>query len=129
MSSILVIEDELSLRQVFVRMLSGDGHTVIEACDGQEGLRILKSQQPDIVLTDIVMPNADGIEIIAANRRLPHPAKLIAMSGAIGLGPDYLKTATELGADYALKKPFRQPELRAAIAACLGEQPSNRRYA
>ena len=129
MSSILVIEDEPSLRQVFVRMLTGDGHTVIEACDGQEGLRILKSAEPDIVLTDIIMPNADGIEIIAANRRLPHPAKLIAMSGAGGLGPDYLKTAIELGADYALKKPFRHAELQAAVAACLGAHTDDRRYA
>ena len=128
MASILVIEDEPSLRQVFVRMLRVDGHDVTEACDGHEGLRALKLAQPDIILTDIVMPKADGIEIITANRRLPHPAKLIAMSGTGGLGPDYLRTALELGADYALKKPFRQAELREAIAACVGP-PSDRRYA
>jgi CheY-like chemotaxis protein len=129
MASILVIEDEPSLRQVFVRMLSGDGHAVNEACDGREALRFLKSQRPDLILTDIVMPNGDGIEVIAANRQLPHPAKLIAMSGAGGLGPDYLKVALELGADYALKKPFRTTELRAAIAACLGADSPERRYA
>ncbi len=120
MASVLVIEDESSLRQIFVRMLSGDGHMVSEARDGQEALRLLKSHEPDVSLTDIVMPNADGIEVIAANRRRKHPAKLIAMSGVGGFGPDYLKTALELGADYALKKPFRYAELRAAILACLG---------
>jgi two-component system chemotaxis response regulator CheY len=127
MASILVIEDETSLRQVFVRMLAGDGHAVSEACDGRDALRLLRTQRPDLILTDIVMPNADGIEVIAANRQFTHPAKLIAMSGAGGLGPDYLKTAIELGADYALKKPFRYADLREAVAACLGA--SERRYA
>jgi CheY-like chemotaxis protein len=129
MASILVIEDEAALRQVFVRMLRGDGHAVSEARDGSEALRFLKSQQPDLILTDIVMPNVDGIEVIAANRRSLQPAKLIAMSGTSGLGPDYLKTALELGANYALKKPFRIAELRAAVTACLDPEASARRYA
>lgn len=129
MASILVIEDETALRQVFARMLRGDGHSVSEARDGSEALRFLKTQQPDLILTDIVMPNVDGIEVIAANRRSPQPAKLIAMSGTAGLGPDYLKTALDLGAHYALKKPFRIAELRAAVAACLDPEGSTRRYA
>ncbi len=123
MASILLIENEPSLRQAIARMLVADGHTVNEARDGREGLRLLNTAPADIVLTDIVMPNADGIEVIVANRRLPRRAKLIAMSGAIGLGPDYLKTALELGADQTLKKPFRHADLKAAVAACLDGNP------
>ena len=120
MAVVLLIEDEASLRQVFVRMLAGEGHRVIEARDGHEALRLLRGLEPDVILTDIVMPNLDGFEVIAANRLRAHQAKVIAMSGVSGLGPDYLKSALELGADYALQKPFRATELRAAILACLG---------
>jgi two-component system, chemotaxis family, chemotaxis protein CheY len=129
MASILLIEIETSLRQAIARMLAGDGHHVVEARDGREGLHMLRSRRPDIVLTDIVMPNADGIEVITANRQSPQPAKLIAMSGAAGLGPSYLKAAVELGADGALTKPFRHAELSAAIAACLDGNLEERRYA
>jgi len=129
MASILVIEDEASLRKVFMRMLSADGHAVTEARDGADALRLLKSLQPDLILTDIVMPDVDGLEIIAANRKRAQPAKLIAMSGTAGLGPDYLRTALELGADYALQKPFRAAELRAAVAACLDQGLPDQRYA
>jgi CheY-like chemotaxis protein len=124
MAAVLVIEDETSLRQVFVRMLAGEGHRVTEARDGQEALRLLRSLEPQIILTDIVMPNVDGFEVIAANRRRAHPAKIIAMSGVSGFGPDYLKTALELGADYALEKPFRAAELYETILACLGAAAS-----
>jgi CheY-like chemotaxis protein len=125
MAAVLVIEDEASLRQVFARMLAGDGHRVIEARDGREAMRLLPGLEPDVILTDIVMPNLDGFEVIAANRRRACPAKVIAMSGAGGLGPDYLKSALELGADYALQKPFRAAELRAAILACLGAEAAS----
>jgi CheY-like chemotaxis protein len=129
MASILLIETETSLRCSIARLLAGEGHQVTEACDGGEGLRFLKTQRPDIILTDIIMPHADGIEVIAANRRLQTPSKLIAMHGGGGLGPDYLNAAMELGADGALKKPFRHADLQAAIARCLGESTPARRYA
>lgn len=129
MASILLIEIETSLRRSIAHLLAGDGHDVNEARDGREGLRFLRAQRPDIILTDIIMPNADGIEIIAANRQLRQPAKLIAMSGGSGSGPDYLKAAVALGADCGLKKPFHHAELKAAIAACLGIGSLEHRYA
>jgi two-component system, chemotaxis family, chemotaxis protein CheY len=129
MASILLIETENALRRSIAGLLAAGGHEVHEARDGREGLRLLQSQRPDIILTDIVMPHADGIEVIAANRRLSPPAKLVAMHTGCGLGPDYLKAALELGADRALKKPFRPAELEAAIAACVTEDTPARRYA
>lgn len=128
MASILVIETEASLRRSIARLLAEDGHAVSEARDGREGLRRLATEQPDIVLTDIIMPHADGIEVLTANRRLPHPARLIAMHRG-GLGPDYLKAAIELGADGTLTKPFERADLQAAIAACLAEGAPAQRYA
>ncbi len=129
MASILLIETETALRQSIARMLIAEGHAVREARDGREGLRFLAAQRFDLILTDIVMPYADGIEVIAANRRLSPPAKLIAMHAGCGLGPDYLKAAIALGADHALKKPFRRADLQTAIAACLAENTPTRRYA
>jgi DNA-binding response OmpR family regulator len=127
---ILVIEDEPTMSRAVARMLRADGHDVSEARDGREGIRLLMAQHPDIVMTDIVMPNADGLEVIVANRAAPHRAKLIAMTGAQALGgPDHLKIARELGADFVLRKPFRLSDLQAAVASCRKERSSALGYA
>lgn len=128
MAFILLIETETALRRSIARLLAEDGHRVSEARDGREGLRRLTAERPDIVLTDIIMPHADGLEVLTANRRHARPARLIAMHRG-GLGPDYLKAAIELGADGALSKPFRRADLQAAIAACLAEDAPAQRYA
>lgn len=129
MAVILLIENEPALRKTLARMLHMAGHDVREASDGKEGLRLLKSIEPEIILTDIFMPNADGIEVIAENRQRQNPAKLIAMTGASGLGLDYLKVAAELGADRTLRKPFRLTALKETIDACLSGQADSLRWA
>lgn len=119
MASILVIEDEPPLRQAIARVLSDGGHDIFVARDGREGLRLLRTLRPDIVLTDIFMPNVDGIEVLIANRCLARPSRLIAMSEAKHRGGfHYLNIAIELGAELVLEKPIRWHELHAAIA-CL----------
>ena len=118
MAFILLIEDEPNLLSAIARMLRADGHDVAEARGGREGLRLLKNGL-DIVVTDILMPTTDGIEIMAANRKSQRPAKLIAMTGTAGMGGmDYLAVARTLGADATLRKPFRRAELQAAIEGC-----------
>ncbi len=118
MGFILLIEDEPNLLRAIARMIRADGHDVAEARGGQEGLRLLKNG-PDIIVTDILMPTTDGIEIMAANRALRRPAKLIAMTGAPACGQmDYLTIARSLGADATLRKPFRRADIQAAIETC-----------
>lgn len=120
MALVLVIDDDVNFAEIVALFLAGEGHEPIVAHNGRAGLRLIYSQHPDIVLTDILMPDTDGIEVILANRKAPAPAKLIAMSGALGNGDhDYLKFARDLGADAVLQKPFELAELGEAIALCL----------
>lgn len=120
MALVLVIDDDVNFAEILALFLAGEGHEPILARDGREGLRLIYSQRPDLVLTDILMPDTDGIEVILANRKAPVPAKLIAMTGALANGDqDYLKFARDLGADAVLHKPFELSELGEAIAACL----------
>ena len=118
MSRILVIEDEKRLRREIVEMLTDEGHEVLEAADGREGIDLLKAERPEIVLTDIFMPNVDGFEVINTNRTQPKPSRLIAMSepGALRYY-DSLSIALKLGAEIVLTKPIDWHELRAAILA------------
>ena len=99
MATILVIEDERIVRTVIRRFLEKAGHTVIEAEDGRIGLRLFKEQPVDLVITDIIMPNSEGIETIANLRKERRDLPIIAMSGGGTVGPvDYLDLARRFGA-------------------------------
>lgn len=92
------------------------GHTVIEARNGIEGLASFPADGVDLVITDIVMPGKEGIEVITELRRLHPQLKILAISGGGRVGSkDYLSIATFLGAAKVLAKPFTAQELVAAI--------------
>ncbi len=114
---ILVIDDDISITRLLKKILENEGHTVQTACDGKEGLSILDDKTDiDLVITDIVMPEKEGIETIMAIRRNKYDVKIIAISGGGRLKPDsYLTVAEKLGADEVLKKPFDTMELLDAI--------------
>lgn len=123
MALILVIDDEPKTRQMVRRVVMSANHVVIEAEDGEAGLRRLQSEQPALVVTDILMPNKEGIETITDIRRISPTTKIIAMSGA---GPTqgmlYLDAAEKLGADAVLPKPFRATELLDAVDRLLASR-------
>jgi CheY-like chemotaxis protein len=116
MASILVIDDEAAMRQVLMRVLCGAGHTVHEATDGRSGLRLFRESRPALVITDLVMPGAEGIETIRALQRDDPAIPILAISGS---DPIYLGFATRLGAAAALSKPFSLDELLATVTALL----------
>jgi len=102
-------------------MLVHHGHTVMEARDGHEGLQLFPSTHADLVITDIVMPEQEGIEVVMALRS-EHPGlKIIAISGGgrTNAAEDYLQLARRLGADLTLAKPFASAALLAAIQELL----------
>jgi CheY-like chemotaxis protein len=118
MGRILVIDDEAQLRQVLERMLKGAGHEVIVAGNGDEGLKEFQRTAPDLVITDIFMPERDGFETIIHLRKLNPKIPVIAISGKPA-GRVMLSVAEKLGTTAVLEKPFTLEQLLAAVGKAL----------
>jgi YesN/AraC family two-component response regulator len=124
MAHILVIDDEDLVRHTLREMLESAGHRVSEAENGNEGLRRFTEAPADLVITDIIMPEKEGVETIQILLRQHPGLKVIAISGGGRTGNfDYLALAKKLGANRILKKPFRKSELLEAVDACLDGAP------
>ncbi len=109
---ILVIEDDSSIRSAINTLLSRKGYTVVEASHGREGLSILQDFGVDLVITDIFMPNMDGLEVIRSIRKTNKELKVIAISGGGQMHlTESLNWAKAFGADKTLMKPIKHTEL------------------
>jgi len=109
---ILLIDDESEIRKLFIKKLAGRGYEIIEACDGKEGIKLYHEARPDLVITDLVMPEKEGIETITELKREFPNVKIIAISGGGRNVPDgYLQVAKSLGAERTFFKPIDWPEL------------------
>jgi CheY-like chemotaxis protein len=119
MLTVLLIEDEPEMRQVLARAL-GRRYRVVEAESGDEGLEALRRHRPDLVVTDIIMPDRDGIETIREIQEAAPGTKIIAISGG-GFSTSQLfpETARAFGADAVLTKPFPLERLMAEVASLL----------
>ncbi len=111
---VLLVDDDAVLLSVLARAFSAAGYVTKTAENGRKALELTKVHQPHLIVTDIVMPEMEGIGVIMAIKQMAYPPKIIAMSGA---GPggrrNYLKWAEHLGADGVLSKPFRLAEMLA----------------
>ena len=120
MSAILVIDDDSQVLQVLSEMLRLEGHEVTMAENGREGMTCFDKDEFDLVITDIIMPDREGLETIADLRQRSKSLPIIAISGGGRSGSmDYLETARYLGADTTLSKPFGRDELLRAVNAAL----------
>jgi CheY-like chemotaxis protein len=118
--SILVVDDEPGIRELLALMLEGAGHTVVAAEDGMQAPKILESQKIDVVITDLLMPERDGLEFITEVRKKHPEVKIIAMSGGGRIARDsYLRIAKNFGAHLLLEKPFSQSSVLAAVESVL----------
>lgn len=118
MSRILVIDDDPDIRAVLGWSLKSAGYEVALAADGREGLSAYRAQPADLVITDIYMPNQDGLETIhELDQRYPRPA-IIAMSGRAIAGT-MLTIARNLGAIQILQKPFSIDDVLQAVGQAL----------
>lgn len=117
MAEILVIDDDPQMRRLLTRILTGAGHTVREAANGKAGIESFRQAQPALVITDIVMPDVEGIELIRELRREAPTIPILAISGS--RYPVYLRAATILGATAKLEKPFEKDKLLQAVAELL----------
>lgn len=118
---ILVFDDDPALRAVLIAVLRNAGFEAEGASDGAAGMALFRRQPADLVITDIVMPNQEGIETVRELRRLSPTVKIIAISDGGRTGSlNFLRIAKEFGADAALAKPFRNPELIDLVKQLLG---------
>lgn len=101
---ILVIDDDLLLLRTITRILVADGHEVLTASESERGMTLFRQKNPELVITDIVMPKQEGLETILTLRRDDSPVKIIAMSGT---DAEMLDIAALIGADAVIEKPFR----------------------
>ena len=116
MACILIIDDDRQVREMLKKMLERNGYDVLAAKDGNEGLNVYRNSKVDLVITDILMPEKEGIQTIMELRRNFPDVKIIAMSGGGTVGPEtYLAMARELGADRTLSKPFTMATLTGMV--------------
>lgn len=122
MPGILIIDDDVAIRSMMSQILSSAGYQVSTAADGKAGINLYRENPTDLIITDLVMPEKDGIELIMELRREFPQAKVIAMSGGSQYGNmDYLKTARMLGALRVLDKPFEIDTLLQIVSESIGE--------
>lgn len=130
MPHILIVDDDLDLRQILERLLTIKGYQVSSAGNGKSAIAIIDRQPIDLVITDIIMPDMDGLELISALRQRPDPPRIIAISGGSGrLDSGYLlRMARSMKVDKLLEKPLAIATIDAAISEVLGmpaqENPS-----
>lgn len=122
MAHILLIEDDPAVRDTFEIILSTDNHQVTTAENGAVGLERLAAGGIDLVLTDIIMPQCDGVEVIRTMRRQSDAPPVIAISGGARTSSvNYLEVAQMLGAQQILSKPVGALELLGAVKKVLAE--------
>ena len=122
MHRILVVDDEESLRLLLSRALQKAGYEVVTAANGAAAVELFRAQPADLVITDLVMPEKEGIETILELRQLQPGLKIIAMSGGGYMeAQDYLQMAGKLGAMGTLSKPFTAQRVQELVAELLQE--------
>jgi DNA-binding response OmpR family regulator len=113
---ILVVDDNEDLRTTIQALLQADGFEVAVAADGEAALLLHRAHPADVVVTDLFMPDKDGIETIIELKKLYPTVKIVAMSGWTSTqGSDYLQVAREIGAAVTLQKPFDPLELSRVV--------------
>ena len=116
MARILVVDDNTTLRMMMRETLEKAGHEVVEACNGVEGIERAHAESFDLVITDIIMPDKEGIETIIELRKSYPDLKIIAASaGGKVNAEEYLETAKAFGANLTLVKPFGRKDILQAV--------------
>lgn len=126
MTRILLVDDDDSFRKMVHVTLERAGYHVVDANDGNKALNLFRAQPPDLVITDLIMPDKEGLETIMELRAAQPDMKIIAMSGGGRNRPgDYLKVARQMGAAQVLAKPFSSQELLDCVRTVIGADPVN----
>lgn len=120
MQRVLIIDDDEQFRALLYEILDRAGFEVVEAGNGVDGLKLYRQQPADLVITDLIMPEKEGVETIMELRDEFPEARIIAISGGERIGGrDYLPIAARLGARRTLAKPFSRQEILTAVRETL----------
>ena len=119
MAVIFLVEDEAELRTRLKELLLKSGYEVWEFTNGKDVLDMYQRRRPDLVITDLVMPEKEGLELLLDLRRIVQNAKCIAMSEDGPAGEAYLQVARKFGAKLGLTKPFTDEEFLQAVVTVL----------
>ena len=124
MVQIVLAEDDSQERTLYRKFLKNESFTIFEAETGEEAIRIVREKKADILITDILMPSMNGLEVIASLKQESPKTKIIAISGGnTATDPaDGLKMASILGAIRTLRKPFSREELKQAVACTINSE-------
>lgn len=120
MATILAVDDSASLRQMVSFTLKSEGHQVVEAADGEEGLRSAKTQKFDLVITDVNMPRMDGISLIRELRALSNYKSVPLLMLTTESGDDKKQEGKQAGATGWIVKPFNPEKLLSVVQRVLG---------
>jgi len=125
MANILVIDDDATIQLVFSQFLTSLGHEIMQAENGKKGMSMIQETRPDLVITDIMMPEMDGLEILMQLRSTHDSVPVIAISGGMrSLPVNFLQQAKLFGARYVFEKPVPLEVLRNAVTELLDEEPT-----
>ncbi len=122
MKKILIIDDEPVIRIMLTQLFEKNNYEVLEASDGNIGIALFKKHKPDLVITDLIMPEKEGLETIREIRESDQNIKIIAISGGGTVNSEtYLQAAEKLGAQYSFEKPLKIDELLSAVKGLLND--------
>lgn len=121
MATILVVDDEPMMRDALRQMLEREGFGVLTASDGKEGVSVCLARKPDLVISDIIMPGMDGLDMLAKLRQEAYKGPILAISGGDRvITPQFgLQSARLIGAAEVLEKPFTRQQLMDKVRALL----------
>ena len=123
MKKILVIDDDELILMTCRNLLKKEGFNVVEAQNGNLGIELYKSESPDLVVTDLLMPDKEGLETISDIRAINPDCKIIAMSsGGTTQNMSFLALAKKLGANRVLQKPFKPAEMLQAVKGVINAE-------
>ena len=122
MKKILIVEDEPVLQKAFGDLLSGEGHRISSALDGENGLKMVKAEKPDLVLLDLILPKMHGLEVLRQLKESPETKDVPVIILTNLEGTDDVEKALELGATtYLIKASYTLKEVLSKIKQVLGE--------
>jgi DNA-binding NtrC family response regulator len=126
MSRILIVDDNINLRGILRQILESAGHQVREASNGVEAMKVLSEGPAELVITDVIMPDKEGIETVIEIRKIFPDMKIIVMSAGGRFGPeDYLETATVFGANRTIAKPFSRNDILKTVQELIGQSSTS----